>query len=450
MGKLFGTDGVRGIANKELTCDLAFKLGMAGAFALIEDKKTKDRPKILIGQDSRISGGMLEAALVSGMTCVGVDAYCAGVITTPAIAYLTKKHGFSAGVMISASHNPFEYNGIKFFDGNGLKLPDATQDMIEDIILNNKTIEPKLNGEIGRRFDFTCANRDYIDFIKDSIDVRFDGLRVVLDCANGASSYVAPVIFAELGAQVIAINNKPSGININDNCGSTCPKELAKKVLEHKADIGLAFDGDSDRLICVDDLGTIIDGDKIMVICANHLKNQGKLKNNTLVATIMSNMGLFKAMEKAGINVATTGVGDRYVLEEMLKSDLIIGGEQSGHIIMLEYGTTGDGILSGAKLLSVMVDTKVKISELGEIMEIWPQVLVNAHVTSGKQKGYVNYPKIMEMIAAYDEKYAGNGRVLIRASGTEPVIRVMIEGKNQEEINTDAKAIADFIEATIK
>lgn len=446
MSKLFGTDGVRGIANTELSCELAYKLGRAGAYVL---SRGGAKPKILIGKDSRISGDMLENALIAGICSVGANAYSAGVISTPAIAYLTKTGDFNAGVMISASHNPMEYNGIKFFDSSGLKLPDNVQDEIEDIILNNKEL-PKVTGaDVGSVCVYTDANDKYIDFLASTTDKRFNGKKIVLDCANGASFFVAPKLFERLGAEVIAIANKPTGTNINSECGSTHPQTLQKKVVETGADAGFAYDGDADRLIAVDEKGNIINGDRIICICANSLKKKGKLKNDTAVVTIMSNMGLFKAMEANSIKTKSTKVGDRYVLEEMLAGNYSIGGEQSGHIIFLEFATTGDGVLSSVQLASIMSDENKKLSELSEIMEDWPQVLINAKVTSGKQKTYTDYPQIMEKISELEKKYETKGRLLIRPSGTEPLIRVMIEGKDKAEIERDAKEMASFIEKVI-
>lgn len=446
MSKLFGTDGVRGIANKELTCQLAYKLGRAGAYVL---SKGGSKPKILIGKDSRISGDMLESALVSGICSVGADACSAGVISTPAIAYLTNTGDYDAGVMISASHNPMEYNGIKFFNKNGFKLADDVQEEIEDIILNDKPLPEVFGADIGTVYGCKDANDKYINFIASSINRSLEGKKVVLDCANGASYYVAPKVFERLGAQVIPISNTPTGTNINDNCGSTHPQELQKMVLELGADAGFAYDGDADRLIAVDEKGQIINGDRIIAICASYLKERGKLNKNTAVATIMSNMGFFKAMEAEGIEAKSTGVGDRYVLEEMLSGGYSIGGEQSGHIIFMDFGTTGDGVLSSVQLANVMVERNKTLSELSAIMEDWPQVLVNAKVTSGRQKSYVDFPEVVEKISDLENKYAGNGRVLIRASGTEPLIRVMIEGKDIDQLQKDAQELAMFIEKTI-
>lgn len=446
MSKLFGTDGVRGVANTELTCELAYKLGRAGAYVL---SKGGSRPKILIGKDSRISGDMLESALMAGICSVGAESYSAGIITTPAIAYLTKTEDFEAGVMISASHNPMEYNGIKFFDKNGMKLPDHIQDEIEDIILNDAPLPKVTGGDVGTVHTFDTANDKYVDFLMSTTDKNFSGKKIVLDCANGASFFVAPRVFERLGAQVIAMSNNPDGTNINDNCGSTHPEALQKKVLETKADAGFAYDGDADRLIAVDEKGNIVNGDRVICICAAHFKEKGRLKNDTAVVTIMSNMGFFKAMEARNIAAKSTNVGDRYVLEEMLAGDYSIGGEQSGHIIFLDFATTGDGVLSSIQLASVMIDRNKRLSELAGIMEDWPQVLINARVTSGKQKSYPDYGEIMDKIAQLEKKYEDKGRVLIRPSGTEPLIRVMIEGKDTDEIERDARELAEFIEKVI-
>ncbi len=447
MSKLFGTDGVRGVANKELSVELAYKLGKAGAFVL---SKEENAPKILVGSDSRISGDMLEAALISGMCSIGANVFCAGVISTPAIAYLTKTQGFDCGVMISASHNPYEYNGIKFFNKDGFKLDDQIQDEIEDIILNNKELPLATGKNIGTKSDYKKGEELYIDYLVSTTKSNLKGKTVVLDCANGASSFVAPKVFEKLGATVIATSNTPNGVNINENCGSTHPENLCKAVIENNADCGFAFDGDADRIIAVSHKGEIVDGDKMISFCAKHLKEQGKLKGNTAVVTIMSNMGLFKAMEQNGIETKQTKVGDRYVLEEMLKGNYSIGGEQSGHIIFLEHATTGDGVLSAVQITTVMDESGKTLEELSHTMEIWPQVLINAKVQSGKQKTYPDYPEIMERIDILNKAYEGNGRLVIRPSGTEPVIRVMIEGQDLDKITKDAKDLADFIEKTVK
>lgn len=446
MSKLFGTDGVRGIVNEEITSHLAFDLGQAGAHVL--SKSTK-RPKILIGDDSRISSDMLESALVAGICAVGGDVYLAHTISTPAIAYLTKKYKFDAGIMISASHNPMEYNGIKFFDSNGFKLADAVQDEIEDLILHDKSIPNKTGAEIGRRYSMDNAYEEYIEFLSSTTSTSLSGIKVVVDCANGASSPCASRVLDALGADVIPIHDAPSGTNINHNCGSTHPEIMCEEVLRSGADLGLAFDGDADRLIACDGEGNVVDGDHIMAICAVNLKNQGKLQDDTLVTTIMSNMGLFKAMEQHGIRTVTTDVGDRYVLEEMQKNGYSLGGEQSGHIIFSEYSTTGDGLVSAVQLMSILKESGKTLAQLSAVMEDWPQILLNAKVTPGKQKTYLEHPEIVAKIQEYNDKYQGDGRLLVRPSGTEPLIRVMIEGKDKKLIREDARALVDFIEQTI-
>lgn len=445
MGKLFGTDGVRGVANDLLTSELASKIGKAGAFVL--SRGTKDKVKILIGRDTRISGQMLESALTAGICSVGADVYLVGVAPTPAVAYLTKKYGFDAGVVVSASHNSFEFNGIKFFDKTGYKLPDETENEIEEYILGEKTDMPTPVGEgVGCVYNFSDKLGDYIEKAVSTATERFDGKFFVLDCANGASYNTAKRAFEALGAKVEVISDKPDGININDNCGSTHMGNLVKKVKELKADAGFAFDGDADRMLAVDENGNIVDGDVIMAICANHMKKKGTLKNNTLVATVMSNLGLFIMGEKCGIEIPRTKVGDRYVLEEMLKYGHSIGGEQSGHVIFLDHNTTGDGLVSAISLASVMCEENKKLSELASIIDIYPQVLKNARVAKSGDNSYAEDEVIMAAIKKLEDKFSGEGRVLIRPSGTEPLVRVMIEGKNQEEINRDAQELAKLIE----
>jgi len=444
MGRLFGTDGVRGVANLELTCDIAFKLGQAGAYVLTSEKH---KPKILVGRDTRVSGDMLEAAMVAGICSVGAEAVLVGVLPTPAIAYLTRHYGADAGVVISASHNPVEYNGIKFFDGNGYKLPDALENRIESIILDHAEELPVPTGvEVGRLVRVKNAARDYIDFLKTTIDVDLKGMKIALDCANGASYEVAPAVFRELGAEVCALYHSPDGTNINDQCGSTHPSHLQDYVLETGADVGLAFDGDADRLIAVDEHGRIVDGDKIMVICGLDMKERGVLAHNTVVSTIMSNLGFDIALRKAGCGFIKTAVGDRYVLEKMLEEGYNIGGEQSGHIIFLDYSTTGDGLITALQLLSVMARKKQKLSELASVMEVLPQVLVNARVSNDKKRDYEKDEIIQREIQAIERKFMENGRVVIRPSGTEPLVRVMIEGKDKDEIEKDAQALARLIE----
>ena len=444
MARLFGTDGVRGVANTELTCELAFKLGQAGASVLASNVR---RPTILVGRDTRISGEMLEAALVAGICSVGARPVLVGVLPTPGIAYLTRYYEADAGVVISASHNTVEYNGIKFFDRTGCKLPDAIEDKIEAIIRGEVALAPLPQGvAVGRPVHQVNAQRQYIEFLKNTTQIRLDGISVVLDCAHGASSSVTPRALRELGAQVNAYYHEPDGTNINENCGSTHPKRLQELVCELGADVGLAFDGDADRLIAVDERGAIVDGDVIMAICAAHLKKNGKLVKNTLVATIMSNMGLDIAMKKEGINLIKTRVGDRYVLEEMLKDGYTLGGEQSGHVIFLDHNTTGDGAITGIQLLTVMAETKRPLSQLAKIMHILPQSLLGARVPEKRKEDYATDPDIQSAIAAVEKKYEGRGRLLVRASGTEPLVRVMIEGPDQLEIDQDVYDLVQLIE----
>ncbi|MBQ6794876.1 MAG: phosphoglucosamine mutase [Clostridia bacterium] len=445
MGRLFGTDGVRGVANELLTSELASKIGKAGAWVLSGGSEHK--VKILIGRDTRISGQMLEAALTAGICSVGADVYILGVAPTPAVAFLTKKYGFDAGVVVSASHNSFEFNGIKFFDKTGYKLPDETENEIEAYILGEKDGIPTPSGEkVGCVYDFSHKLDDYVEKAVSTAPCNFEGKFFVLDCANGASVGTAKKAFEALGARVEVLSCEPDGVNINDNCGSTHMENLAEKVKELKADAGFAFDGDADRMLAVDEEGNIVDGDCIMAICANNMKKKGTLKNNTLVATVMSNLGLFIMGEKYGIDVLKTKVGDRYVLEEMLRGGHSIGGEQSGHVIFLDHNTTGDGLVSAIALASVMCEEGKSLSELTKIIDIYPQVLKNARVAKSGDNSYSEDEVIMASIAALEEKFSGEGRVLIRPSGTEPLVRVMIEGKNQEEITRDAEELAKLIE----
>lgn len=444
MSRLFGTDGVRGIANDELTADLAYKLGRAGAFVLTEGAH---KPKILVGMDTRISGDMLEAALVSGILSVGAEAICVGVIPTPAVAYLTRKYNADAGVVISASHNPVEYNGIKFFNGQGYKLRDELEDKIQSIIENNLDGVPSPTGaELGRKIVEEAAVEDYVEFAKSTIDSDLKGFKVALDCANGAAYEVAVDTFRQLGAEVVVINNDPDGVNINKNCGSTHPEELMDYVIRKECDLGLAFDGDADRCLAVDDKGNLIDGDFIIAICAKYLKEQGKLKDNMAVVTVMSNLGLDFAFKKEGISTIKTKVGDRYVLEEMIKDGYVLGGEQSGHIIFLDYNTTGDGLVTGLQLASIVNKSGKTLSELASMMTKLPQVLANAKVPNNMKDIHEKDREIVEEIKKIEEKLDGCGRVLIRPSGTEPLVRVMLEGKNQEELDQMAHSLAELIE----
>ncbi len=445
MGKLFGTDGIRGIANKELTAELAFKTGQCGAYVLT--KHTSRRPRILIGKDTRKSGDMLEAALTAGLCSVGAKVIPLGIIPTPAVAYLTRLYKADAGVVISASHNPCEYNGIKFFNGDGYKLSDGIEEEIEAYILGEKQLgELPTHGQVGYVSMNHNAVEDYVAFACSTIDCRLDGLKVAIDCANGASYQTAFKALNKLGANVEAIHNTPDGVNINYKCGSTHMESLQAYTTSIGADVGLAFDGDADRLLAVDENGNLIDGDQIMAVCADYMSKTGTLKQNTLVATVMSNLGLFIAGEKMGINIPRTKVGDRYVLEEMLKNGYNIGGEQSGHIIFLDHNTTGDGLVSALQFLAVLKKTGKKASEAASIVEVMPQVLCNAAVKLENKNKYMENPEIAAACSALEEEFAGEGRVLIRPSGTEPLVRVMIEGKDKAVIAEKAKALADMIE----
>lgn len=445
MGRLFGTDGVRGIANKELDSALAFNLGRIGAYVLTEE--TRHKPRIAVGKDTRVSGDMLEAALIAGICSMGAEAVVLGVLPTPAVAYLTRHMGLDAGVVISASHNPFEYNGIKFFDHKGYKLPDKLEDRIESLLLNpEKVIANPTGAEIGKKIEIDNAVHGYVDFLKKTIDVDLRGLKIAVDCANGASYIAAPSVLADLGAEIAVINNKPDGKNINVKCGSTHPEDLQKLVPESGAHVGLAFDGDADRLIAVDNRGQIVNGDHMLAIFAKYFKEKGILKNDTIVGTVMSNMGLDIAMKRERCNLVKTKVGDRYVLEEMIAKDYSIGGEQSGHIIFLDHNTTGDGLLTALQLLSVVKETGKKLSDLAAIMTELPQVLVNAKVKNENKDRYMEDKAIAEMIASLESKLKDKGRVLIRPSGTEPFVRVMLEGENETELKEYAKNLAKLIE----
>lgn len=448
MARLFGTDGVRGVANEELTPLLAMQLGQAGAYVLTKEKEHK--PTIMVGCDTRISGDMLANALMAGVCSVGANAVYVGVIPTPAVAYLTRKYKVDAGVVISASHNPVEFNGIKFFDGNGYKLPDEMEDEIEALIKSNMKDVPFPTGSrVGKIKYRTDAREEYINHAVQSVPVDLTGMKVVIDAAEGASFYTSVEAIKDLGAEVIAIHNNPDGTNINANCGSTHMEELQARVVYEKADIGLAFDGDADRLLAVDEKGNLVDGDQIMAIVGNHMKNQGKLKNDTIVVTVMSNLGFTLMAKEQNLKIETTKVGDRYVLERMKEIGASLGGEQSGHVIFLDENTTGDGLLSALHLLQVLVDTKKPLSELSKIMTVLPQALVNAKVPNHKKEHYMEYPEIAAAIEKLDAMFAGEGRVLIRPSGTEPKVRVMIEGKDQALIDAEAKKLADLIQNTM-
>lgn len=444
MGRLFGTDGVRGVANSELTVELAFKLGQAGAYVLTEEAK---KPKFVIGKDTRISGDMLESALAAGLCSVGAEVILVGVIPTPAVAYLTRLYKADAGIVISASHNPMEYNGIKFFNNKGFKLSDEIEEKIESLILDNSDeIKLAVGEDIGRIVYNNDAVNDYREFAKSTIPTDLKGMKIAIDCANGASSVTAKKVLEDLGAEVSVINDKPDGVNINKNCGSTHMEQLFEFAKTVGADLGLAFDGDADRVLATDENGVLVDGDKIMAICALDMREQGKLNDNVIVATVMSNLGLFIMADEKGLDVKKTKVGDRYVLEEMYKNNYSIGGEQSGHIIILEHNTTGDGLVTALQLLSVVKKSGKKLSELAKVMEVLPQVLINAKVKTENKNAYTENAEIMAEIAKIEAEFSGNGRVLIRPSGTEPLVRVMIEGKDIDVITQRAESLAKMIE----
>jgi phosphoglucosamine mutase len=445
MARMFGTDGVRGVANADLTCETAFKLGQASAMVLASDVH---RPTILVGRDTRLSGEMLESAMVAGICSVGARAVLVGIMPTPAIAYLTRYYEADAGCVISASHNTVEYNGIKYFDKHGHKLVDELEDQIEEIVKSGLPEDYTLpvGTQIGRPVHQFNAARRYIDFIQSSLDVRLDGLHVVLDCANGAAYDVAPAVFKELGAKVSLYYHEPDGTNINDLCGSMHPERLSELVKELGADVGYAFDGDADRVIASDERGKLVDGDQMMALLAVYLKEKNMLPTNTLVATVMSNMGLDIAMKEHGIKLIKTRVGDRYVLEKMREENHMLGGEQSGHVILRMFNTTGDGILTALQVLSAMVHYKTSLSALAGVMQVMPQSLYAAHVSDSKKEGYIHNPRVQAKIKELEAKYKGTGRLLVRASGTEPLVRIMIEGPDQREIDADVFRLSKLIE----
>ncbi|MBR4874305.1 MAG: phosphoglucosamine mutase [Clostridia bacterium] len=449
MGRLFGTDGVRGVANTELGTELALKIGKAAAHVLT--KETMHKPKILIGKDTRISGDMLEAALSAGLCSLGASVISLGVIPTPAVAYLTRKYDADAGIVISASHNSAEFNGIKIFNGNGYKLSDEIEDEIEEIILNDcKDVDLPTGDAVGTITKCDTALTDYKEFIKKTLKGdNLNGLKIAVDCANGASYLSSVEALVELGAEVFAVHNHPNGTNINLKCGSTHTEKFCEYVKNIDVDLGLSFDGDADRLLVVDELGNLIDGDKIMLICADYLKQNNQLSKDTLVTTVMTNLGLVNAAKEKGIKIVQTAVGDRYVLEEMLKNGYVLGGEQSGHIICLDYNTTGDGLCSAMLLLSILKKTGKKLSDLSSVFTPLPQVILNAKVSNAKKSTYRDDSVIMEAIKEVEEEFSGNGRVLIRPSGTEPCVRVMIEGPDQETIDQKAKYLMKLIEARL-
>lgn len=442
MGRLFGTDGIRGIANKDLTCDFSLNIGIATAIVLGKNKKNI---KIAIGRDTRISGNMISSSLIAGLCSIGVDVIDLGVIPTPAVSYLVKKYNAIAGIMVSASHNPSEYNGIKIFDRNGYKLPDALEDEIETIY-NDVDNYKNYTNKIGRIITEYNPINDYVEHLVSSCSVKLDGLKVGIDCANGAASTTAELLFQKLQCESYIINNKPDGININDNCGSTHIERLIKYVKENKLDCGVAYDGDADRCIMIDSEGNIIDGDYTLAITSLNLKNENKLNKNTVVGTVMSNLGFIKFCQENNINFISTKVGDRYVLEEMLLKGYILGGEQSGHIIFKEYSNTGDGELTSIKILEIMKKTGKTLKQLSSVMQKYPQVLVNITVDNSKKNDFYNDDYINKEIENITNKLGTDGRVLVRPSGTEPLIRVMIEGSDKKIIEEYANELANKIQ----
>lgn len=444
MGRLFGTDGARGVAITELTCELAMQIGRAAALVLT--KKMSHKPVIYIGKDTRISSDILESALVAGICSVGADAKLLGVVPTPAVASLVRMNEADAGVMISASHNSVEFNGIKLFSATGYKLSDDIEEEIEALILDRpEGMKLQSGTAVGRVSTYETAAKDYIHYLKRSIKTQFGGLRVAIDCANGSSSVSARQLFEELGAEVLMISDTPDGTNINKDCGSTHTENLMEYVVEKGCDLGLAFDGDADRCLAVDENGELVDGDKLIAIFAKAYKDKGILKKDTAVVTVMTNLGFSHFAKANGVQVATTKVGDRYVLEKMLQGGFNIGGEQSGHIIFLDEATTGDGELSGIKLMEIMAESGKKLSELATVMEHFPQVMINVKIAAKDREMWKNDPEITDLIEQREAALGDNGRILVRESGTEPLIRVMLEGKDFRQINTFAMEIAEKI-----
>lgn len=448
MARLFGTDGVRGVANESLTCELAVKIGQAAAAVLGGNQKK--RPLVAVGMDTRISSDMLAGALSAGLCSSGADVLSLGVIPTPAVAYLVRKYHADAGVVISASHNSAEFNGIKIFSANGYKLPDELEEKIEDMILGDEKIHGEIIGaDVGRIIPAENAHKDYVDYLRQTVSHTLDGLKIAIDCANGAASTTAPMLFEQLGAQCHILNADPNGVNINDNCGSTHMESLRKYVLNNSMDVGIAFDGDADRCLCIDEKGNEVDGDFIMAICASDMKKHGKLKKDTVIGTVMTNLGFIKFCQANGINFIPTKVGDRYVLEEMLLEDYKLGGEQSGHVIFGDCATTGDGELTALKVLSVMYRESEKLSELASVMKKYPQVMVNVKVSPEGKINFYTDSKVKSAIEKAKESLGDTGRVVVRVSGTEPLIRVMAEGENTDEITQIVNTAAAEIKAAL-
>ena len=454
MRKYFGTDGIRRIANTELTPELVYKVAKAGAYVL--SKHVNHAPTILIGMDTRISGTLIESAMTAGFLSYGANVKLLGVIPTPGVAYLTKKLKADAGVVISASHNTYEFNGVKYFSNKGMKIPDEIEEEIEEIMDSNKLNElTAVNDKIGVSEIRRDLLDEYLYFFRKNFEEDFENLDksnfvVAIDTANGATSVIAEKVFTALGIKHYILNNTPNGTNINENCGSTHLDVIKKYVVENHCNLGIAYDGDGDRCLAVDENGNVIDGDKILAIMSKYMEKEDTLMRNTVVATVMSNLGLKKYAKENNINLIQTKVGDRYVLEEMLKNGYNLGGEQSGHIIFLDYNPTGDGILTSLMLIKVMLEKNVSASKLCSIINIYPQVLINAKVSSDKKYDYDKDEEILQKIKILEEEFKDNGRVLIRPSGTEPLVRVMIEGENKEYITKKAEELAKIIENKLK
>jgi phosphoglucosamine mutase len=448
MGKYFGTDGIRGVANRDLTPELAYRLGRAGAFVLTKKAGAEVRPRVVIGRDTRLSGEMLESAIIAGMLSIGVDVIRLGVVSTPGVAFLTRDLDASAGVMISASHNPFEDNGIKFFGADGFKLLDEMEEDIEALLDEPEDQLPRpIGADIGRVEDRFDAYQSYLSHLKSTIQTDLCGMHIVVDCANGAASKLAPQLLRDLGADVTALYDDPDGTNINVDCGSTHPEQLQQQVVQRQAHLGIAFDGDADRLIAVDEQGNLVDGDHVLCICGSFMKEAGELKGDTVVTTVMSNIGLYKALESMQIAAKQTKVGDRYVMEAMREGGFNLGGEQSGHIIFLDHNTTGDGMLTALQLLRVVKEKGVTLSQLAQMMTKYPQILVNVRVK--EKEGWDQNEAITGKIKEVEAALGSNGRVLVRPSGTEPLIRVMAEGPDEAVLKQYVDSIADVIRAEI-
>lgn len=449
MGRLFGTDGVRGIANETLTCELALQIGRAAAMVLTDE--LRPRPRVVLGCDTRISSAMLVSAVTAGLCSVGADVLDLGVMPTPAVAYLVGKYKADAGIMISASHNPFEYNGIKIFSGDGYKLPDALEEEIEAIVLDHAKIPVPLTGRsVGRVIAMADGVRDYTDHLKATVPYSLEGLRIAVDCANGAAFRTARRLFEGLGAECHFLFDAPDGCNINEGCGSTHPEALQNYVLAHGLDAGVAFDGDADRCFCVDEKGQVVDGDHIMAVCALDMRSRGKLAGNAIVGTVMTNLGFVKFCEENGIRFLSTKVGDRFVLEQLLLEDLNFGGEQSGHIVFRDFATTGDGQLTAVQLLCQLRRTGEKLSDLQACMTRYPQVTVNLPISPEGKLAFYTDPVIRDGVEAAKAELGEAGRIVVRASGTEPVLRVMAEHSSAEKADEIARRVADLVADRLK